>query len=132
MSSYKPVIEFDYLYFMHYVGRTFKSIHQEMEEMRKAVKNGLNYTWDNSHSRINNIYGKPALTVLFSEDEITFWNFNTDDGLVTLRGIDGKLTQANVDEIQAMIEFVSSGKRRCNDCQGMYSYHYRKSRMDSC
>jgi hypothetical protein len=111
-----PVIEFDRYYFMHYAGKTFKEIYEEMEDLRKKVKNSIDYFWDNSHFRICNIYGKPILKVGFYKNDISFWNFVTSDALGTFRGKDGKLTQSEVDEIRVMIDYVTKGKRKCLEC----------------
>jgi len=114
MGTYTPVIEFDKYYFRHYDGKTFAEIYEEMETMRKKVKVALDYFWDNSHFRMNDVYGKPVLTVGFYEDSISFWNFKTGDSLGTISG--KQLTLVDIGHIDDMIEYVSSGLRKCCDC----------------
>jgi hypothetical protein len=117
MSSYTPVIEFDKMYFRHgFVGKTFKEIHEDMEARRKSVKKALDYMWDNSHFRVRDSYGKPALQIAFYDDDMSFWNFQTGDSLGVFRNKENVFTREMADEIENMVEFVESGKRKCCDC----------------
>ncbi|MDH7506171.1 MAG: hypothetical protein QHH15_00445 [Candidatus Thermoplasmatota archaeon] len=110
-----PYIFFDYLEPSRWINIPIKEIVKVAEKLRKQVKDGMDYFWDNQHFIITDIYGKPALTVGFFEEDISFWNAVTGDGLYSCYG--EVFTEENYNFIQEAIENISKRDRRyCSSC----------------
>ncbi len=70
----KPEIHFDYLEPKRWEGKSIRQLYDEMNELRKKVKEAIGYQYDNSHFFINDCYGRLALIISFYEKGIHFWN----------------------------------------------------------
>jgi len=69
-----PAIHLPYAYFQDVgINITVKDLHIAAECLWKSLKKVTNHKWDNTHYLINDIAGRPALTILFMETNIGFW-----------------------------------------------------------
>lgn len=154
MLYMRPEIHFDYLEPRGWVGKTFSELNDEMEKARIAVKDAINYPYDNSHFVIDDCYGKPALVIGFSCQSIHTWNarngcsvgsFYEKTGKETILSklLSDNLVVADTIVSDEMIKLldgwvsnVSKGLTMCNECnkwvEKYVSYSYAVSVCMSC
>ena len=96
-----------------WVGKSTKELYDEMEKLRIAVKNASGYTWDNSQFFIDDGCGHVALTVLFMEKEISFWNEKTGS---TMGSFVGVFSQEDYDRVREWIRNIEDDLVKCNEC----------------
>jgi len=124
--TFEPQIHFDYLHHRKWRGITLVDLHNIHEALRENVKEASNYFYDNSHFYIDDLCGKPALTVLFELTCITFWNAKTGRCIGSIMDT----TDTSLKIIDEMISKVSDGMDKCHECgtwqpsNEMESYSY--------
>lgn len=74
----RPEIHFYKYETRDWEGERFDELYRKMDDLRRKVMEQTGYWMSNSHFFIDGVYGKPCLSVLFSDDSISFWNAKND------------------------------------------------------
>jgi hypothetical protein len=120
LGALTPQVHFPYSAPDHWKrdGITLPQLAAALELLRVRVKQAANYSWDNSHFFIDDIYGHPALKIQTHGDgSIGIWEANHN----TAVGLFGSIP----DDLGAMVGHAQQGEVLCHDC-GQWVSEFRR------
>lgn len=121
MSCSHPYYVMDVYVPREWEGKKINQICLDMEKIRLKLKEAVNYTWDNSHFYITDIYGKLSITLLFSPDYgINAWSYNTGAKIITQWNYNRKWTKKDTKELQDIVHHLEEGETQCQVCKNWF------------
>jgi phage/plasmid-associated DNA primase len=126
-----PYIVFDRYDVNDWVGKTYKYLNKEMDDLRKRVKMSTAYTWDNSHFYIAIQKGILGLQVSFFEHSIDFWNAKTGTCIHYKPKNEHFVTEDLVELVNKWLNHIEKNDVQCTICGQWLPYQVNPN-YDSC
>lgn len=106
-----PAIHFNWIEIERWSEEGLPALYRHTERLRKALKKATDYTWDNSHFYIEDLFGKVVLTVQFHPELVSFWIYRT--------GVSAAMFNAKTLTAEALKDLVANASKNltpCNAC----------------
>jgi len=117
---FQPELHFDYLHPREWNGKKTKDVAIEVNDMEQKMKKAIGYNWANHHVYIDDICGKPAISIQFydrndhCQNHVDMWNARNG---VSMGSFDGDIWLPEwSDMIDKWCWEINKGLTMCNKC----------------
>lgn len=114
-----PAVHFSYMQFMPFGewGCGLAKVSEQLEALRKSLKDACGYRYDNDHFYLEDMYGRPLIRFNVTPDSAVFYDVTGTIFLFSFTKERWEKTPvACYERIQDALDALGEGKKLCYEC----------------